>query len=71
MARPALDLKGLTREEKLQLLEDLWESLRPDDVALTEAQREELQRRLDQMDRDGASGIPWERVLREIQGRSE
>ena len=70
MARPSVNLEGLTREEKLQLLEDLWESLTPEDVPLNDAQRCELDHRLDQLDREGPVGIPWDRILREIAGRS-
>ena len=35
-------------------------------VPLTDAQREELDRRLDALERDGAEGISWEQVLRQI-----
>jgi putative addiction module component (TIGR02574 family) len=53
-------------EERLRLLEQLWDSLSDDDGPLTPAQREELDRRLDELDRDGPSGIPWEEVLRRL-----
>ena len=69
MGRSAVNVKGLTRDEKLQLLEELWDSLDPEDVPLTEAQRRELDHRLDQLEREGPGGIPWDQVLREIQGR--
>lgn len=72
MSLPALDLNDLTPEEKLRLLEDVWISLAADPtrVPLAEWQRRELDLRLDEIDRDGATGIPWERVLKEIEGRS-
>jgi putative addiction module component (TIGR02574 family) len=72
MAIPALNLNSLSPEEKLRLLEDLWDSLAADPTAipLTDWQRRELDRRLDEMDREGPTGIPWERVLNEIEGRS-
>ena len=62
MAKPAVDIDKLTREERLDLIEQLWDSLGDDDVPLTTAQREELDRRLDRLDREGPVGIPWERV---------
>jgi len=65
-------IADLSREERLRLLEELWESLcvTPDAIPLTDAQREELDRRLDELDRDGPVGIPWEDVLRRIRGRA-
>ena len=64
--------RQLSPEERLQLLEALWESLSvtPEVIPLTHAQREELDRRLDELDREGPSGIPWEEVLRRIRGRA-
>jgi len=72
MANPALNLDDLTPEQKLRLLEEVWDSLAadPSAVPLTEWQRRELDRRLDEMDREGPTGIPWTRVLSEIEGRS-
>jgi putative addiction module component (TIGR02574 family) len=63
-----LDVASLSTEEQLRLLEELWEylSATPEAVPLTEAQREELDRRLDEVDRSGPVGIPWEEALRRI-----
>jgi len=70
--KPALNIDDLSIEERLRLLEQLWESLRetPGAVPLTDAQREELDRRLDDLERSGPEGIPWEEVLRQIRKRS-
>jgi len=67
-----IDIAGLTLEERLRLLDDLWDSLsaKPEALPLTNAQRDELDRRLDELDREGPVGIPWEDVLRRIRGRS-
>ena len=66
MAKPALDLAALTLEEKLELIDDLWGSLRPEDFALTSDQQAELDHRLERLDRDGPVGIPWETVRAEM-----
>lgn len=66
MARPALDIDQLTPEERLELIERLWDSLSDADVPLTDAQREELDHRLDALDREGPVGIPWEQVYEEL-----
>ena len=66
-----VDIASLSTEERLRLMEDLWESLRaaPDQIPLTNSQRDELDRRLDELDREGPTGIPWEEVLRNIRNR--
>lgn len=60
-----IDITTLSREEQLQLLERLWDSLSstPSAIPMTDAQREELDRRLDELDREGPVGIPAEEVL--------
>lgn len=71
MSKPSLNLGDLSAEERLRLLEQVWESLSktPEAVPLTDAQREELDWRLDDLERAGAEGIPWEEVLQQIRTR--
>ncbi len=71
MSKPALNIGELTAEERLRLIEELWDSLseKPGDVPLTNTQREELDRRLDDLERSGPEGIPWEQVLQQIRSR--
>ena len=63
MSEPAVDITRLSPAERLRLLEQLWDSLSDDDVPLTAAQRRELDRRLDDLEREGPRGIPWDEVL--------
>lgn len=67
MSEPAIDINELSPDERLRLLERLWDSLSDDEVPLTRAQRTELDRRLDELDKSGPTGIPWEEVLRRLQ----
>jgi len=71
MSRPALDLAALTTEERLSLLEQLWDSLAatPEAIPLEASQREEIDRRLDDLGAEGPVGIPWEEVLGRIRRR--
>ena len=73
MGRTQFDFSGLTPEERLDLVEQLWDGLReqPERVPLTSAQKAELDRRLDEMERDGAHGIPWDDVLQQIRKRAK
>jgi putative addiction module component (TIGR02574 family) len=72
MSKPALNISDLTPEERLRLIEELWDSLNetPESVPLTKAQRQELDRRLDDLERSGPEGIPWDQVLQQIRSRS-
>lgn len=71
MSTRAVDIEKLNAEEKLRLIEELWESLNddPSQVPLTPTQREELDRRLDEIDQGDDAGIPWDEVLNRIRKR--
>jgi putative addiction module component (TIGR02574 family) len=68
MARLEIDINKLTPEERLDLIEELWDSLRgdPEKIPLTDAQAKELDRRVAEMDQDTSLGIPWDTVLAQI-----
>jgi putative addiction module component (TIGR02574 family) len=66
------ELLKLTPAERIQLAEDLWDSVaaKPEDVPpLTDAQREEIQRRLDEHERDPAQAVSWEEVRARLWSR--
>ena len=65
-----IDIANLSPEERLGLLEQLWDSLSPEAIPTTDAQKEELDRRLDELDREGPVGIPWNEVLDRIRNRA-
>ena len=60
-----IDIQALSPDQRLQLIELLWDSLSPtpDAIPFTQEQRAELDRRLDELDREGPVGIPAEQVL--------
>lgn len=75
MGESPIRVESLSKEERLDLLERLWESLSatPDGVPVTQAQRDELDRRSDSLDRDvgkgRALGVPWDEVVRRLRAR--
>lgn len=71
MSKPAINIDDLNPEERLRMIEELWDSLseQPESVPLTDEQRQELDRRLDDLERSGPEGIPWEEVLEQIRSR--
>ncbi len=52
---------GLPLEERLRLVESIWDSIAqfPEALELTEAQRLELDRRLESYEADPSAGVPW------------
>lgn len=71
MGRPNIDISHLSTDERLALIEELWDSVaaKPGELSLTDAQRTELDRRLDEMDRDDTLGMPWDEAISQIRGR--
>jgi putative addiction module component (TIGR02574 family) len=66
------EIAALRPEERLELIGQLWDSLAatPEAIPLTADQRQELDARLDAIEREGPNGIPWDEVLRRIRANS-
>ena len=64
----ASKLQDLPLEERLKLVEDLWDSIAAEEqnLALTGAQRKVLDERLDEYELDGDPGEPAEAVVERI-----
>lgn len=75
MSQPAFDYRHLSLAERLQLVEDIWDSIAeeaqnaPEAVPLSEVQRAELRRRREAHQQDPSSAIPWDQVREELFGR--
>ena len=63
------EIEQLTIEERIQLVEEIWDSIAatPENLELTEAQKQELDKRLEEYQRDKFPGEPWEDVKAELQ----
>jgi putative addiction module component (TIGR02574 family) len=66
---PPFDIKRLTPRERIELAEQLWDSLTEKEVELTAEQSAELERRRDRLAREGLKGRPWRDVLDEFDKR--
>jgi putative addiction module component (TIGR02574 family) len=66
-----LDLTSLSAAERIQLAEDLWDSVAAETggLPLTVAQQTELDRRLVDLESDPAGGESWGTVRARIEGR--
>ncbi len=66
------DLMNLSVEERLRLVDDLWESIRknPDSLRLTDDQRKKLDGRLKEHRSDPTAAEPLTSVLERIRNRN-
>lgn len=72
---PLFDYSKLSPGERLELAQDLWDSVDPASDAsvlpVTDDQKAELDRRLDELDAAPSAGAPWpevrKRVLHQLQ----
>ncbi len=64
----SLDIDRLSVEERLALAEDIWDSIAVEGSALppTEAQRNELDRRIDEHEANPENVVPWEDIKASI-----
>ena len=63
------EIVRLSQPERLALIAQLWDSLDHDQIPLTPAQREEINRRLSTLDRDREHGITWTDLKAELAQR--
>jgi len=70
MRNMEFDFSKLSVAERIQLAEDLWDSI-PEaaDIPLSEAQKAELDRRLEDLEQHPDAGEPWEIVRARLYGR--
>jgi putative addiction module component (TIGR02574 family) len=69
MSSPIFDFSHLSPEERIQLAEELWDSLEPADVPLSDDLGADLDRRLERHRRDPGRGRPADDVLRDVEQR--
>ncbi len=56
------EIDGLSKAQKAELLEVVWESLEADALSPTEAQRAELDHRIARHEQNPSDVIPWDKV---------
>ena len=73
MVNPAPEYRKLPIPDRIQLVEDIWDSIAEDARALplTDEQRAELDRRWAEHEADPASAIPWDQVREDLEALGE
>ena len=59
-------IANLTAAEKAELLDEVWESLEADALTLTDAQRAELDARIERLEKNPSDVVPSEDVRSEL-----
>ena len=73
MSQTRPDFLALSVAERIQLAEDIWDSIvaeSPESASLTPLQMQEVQARLDAHDQDPSSAVSWDQVRAELFQRS-
>jgi len=65
------EIEELSREDRLRLIEDVWETLEtlPDSLALSEEHRKVLDQRLAELERNPNGTISWDEMLQKARYR--
>ena len=69
MSQPRPDFINLSVAERIQLAEDIWDSIvaeNPEAATLSPAQLQELHARLEAHKQDPSSAVSWEQVRSEL-----
>lgn len=68
-----LDILQLSIAERIQLVEDIWDSIAtaPEALPVSQAQRDELDRRLQAYALHPAEGKTWQQVLEALKQRRQ
>jgi putative addiction module component (TIGR02574 family) len=68
LADAAWDISSLSRDERIELMSRIWQSLaaEPEKIALTPQQKQILDQRLAKLDEYGSTGIPATEVFAKL-----
>ena len=69
MTVPIFDFSHLSAAERIELAEQLWDSLEPEAIAPSTEELGLVRRRRAELTADGDPGEPWEQIIDEIAER--
>ena len=64
------DTLEMSVAERMRLAQDIWDSIasEPASVPISDAERDEIERRVEERDRSPGPTIPWEQVKKQVMG---
>ncbi len=71
LAASLAEIIQLSTTERIQLVEDIWDTIAasPEGISLSEAQTQELDRRLAAYQRNPQAGASWQEVQQRVRGQ--
>jgi putative addiction module component (TIGR02574 family) len=69
MDAPLIDFTHLTPDQRIELAEQLWDSLDTDLLGPSVADAELLRARRAELEKDGDPGEPWRQTIQELKTR--
>jgi len=62
------EILELSVAERIQIVEDIWDSIRqnPDEISLSETEKQELEKRLENYEQNPSEGIEWEALKKNL-----
>jgi len=68
MSTQLSDILQMSVAERIQLVEDIWDSIAavPEAIPLTDEERQELDRRLEMYAQNPDEGIPWDELKERV-----
>jgi putative addiction module component (TIGR02574 family) len=65
-----LGIDRMSAEDRLRLIGEIWDSLSQGEQSeIVDSHRDELERRLDDADKNPSSSMPWEEVRARLRGQ--
>ncbi len=63
------DILGLSVAERIAMAEAIWDSIKKEEVSLSDSQMEELDHRMSLHDRGELSYVTWDDIKQELRNR--
>lgn len=60
------DILDLSVDERISIVEKIWDSINPDDISLSSAQEKELDARLDRYNKGATRFFSWDEIKSEL-----
>ena len=60
------EILDMSVDERISMIEKIWDSIEHENISLTEAQQQELDRRLERYEKGETNFVSWDSIKREL-----